>query len=109
MERRWGERQVANASVRLRSRAGAPVPGRLINVSASGALIATRLPAPVLSNLEVLVSTDHVGRDIDVSIPGQVIRRTPNGLAVEWFEFAPEPLRCLIGSMPADRNGGSNM
>jgi hypothetical protein len=102
VERRWGERQDANATVRLRNRAGAAVPGRLINVSASGALIATHLPAPVLSNLEVLVSADRVGRDSAVAIPGQVIRRTPDGLAVEWIEFAPEPLRALMDSISAN-------
>jgi hypothetical protein len=109
VERRWGERQAANANVRLRSRAGVPVPGRLINVSASGALIATRLPAPVLSNLEVLVGSDRFGRQSDVSIPGQVIRRTPDGLAVEWIEFAPEPLRSLMGSLPVLTKGGAKV
>jgi hypothetical protein len=77
-----------------------------VNVSASGALIATRLPAPVLSNLEVLVRSNRVGRDSDLCIPGQVIRRTPEGLAVEWFEFAPESLRALLGSLPAASQGG---
>lgn len=109
MERRWGERQHANASVRLRSRSGAPVPGRLINVSASGALIATHLPAPVLSKLEVLLGADGFGRDRTASIPGQVIRQTPEGLAVEWIEFAPEPLRYLMGSMPDVSQGSTEV
>ncbi len=109
MERRWGERQDANANVRLRSRAGALVPGRLINVSASGALIATHLPAPVLSNLEVLLAADGFGRGRADSIPGQVIRQTPEGLAVEWFELAPEPLRPLLGSTPAVPQAGAKL
>jgi PilZ domain len=95
MEHRWGNRHDTNKSVRLRTAGGAAAQGRVLNVSVSGAFVSTHLPAPVLSHIQVSFEVGHWDGE-PATIDAQVIRRTAQGLALEWTEFAPEAVWALM-------------
>lgn len=87
MEHRWGERSQVAVKVRL----FAPGPdisrlGCILDISASGAFIETRLKPQLLQRLQVEVRTQtSTGRE-RVIVPACVVRRTAVGLGVEWCE-----------------------
>ena len=79
----------------VRTRNGVTVQGRVLNVSASGALIRGLLQVPL--HTQVLVQIDAPGRLAGrISLAGEIARQTPEGFAVEWSEFAPQALRDLV-------------
>jgi hypothetical protein len=67
----------------------------LHDVSISGAFIASPLPAPLLSYVQVQFTTADHGYQFGTAVEGQVVRRTPQGFALEWCEFAPEVVSTL--------------
>lgn len=95
MEHRCGYRRSLEAVVTVRTRGGVAVQGRVLNVSASGALIHGALQVPI--HTPVLVQIDAPGRlGGRISLSGEISRMAPDGFAVEWSEFAPPGLRDLI-------------
>ena len=90
MEHRWGQRWEVEKSVQLRTRGGVVARGRLCNVSISGAFVESTLPVRLLSYVQVHFATELMSRRTNLSIEGQVVRRSAEGFAVEWCEFAPE-------------------
>jgi hypothetical protein len=95
MEHRWGARHAADHAVQLRTRDGVASQGRVVDVSISGALIATLMPAPTLSYIRVFLASDQPDRRARTMIEGQVVRHTAEGFALEWCEFAPDAVRAL--------------
>ena len=86
----------------VRTRNGVTVQGRVLNVSASGALIRGLLQVPL--HTQVLVQIDAPGRLAGrISLAGEIARQTPEGFAVEWSEFAPQALRDLVREAAAPR------
>jgi hypothetical protein len=97
MEHRHGMRYPVDVGVYARSLHGAvSAVGQLCEVSISGGFVRTTLPIRAFAHisLELLVP----GRP---SIQGQVIRRTPAGIAVEWQEYAPWLVQLLADRTPA--------
>jgi|SRR4051812_30515967 hypothetical protein len=95
MEHRCGYRRSLEAIVTVRTRSGVTVQGRVLNVSASGALIRGVLQVPL--HTQVLVQIEAPGRLAGrISLAGEISRVTPEGFAVEWSEFAPQALRDLV-------------
>lgn len=97
MEHRYGMRYPVDVGVYARSLHGAVSSvGRLCEISISGGFVKTTLPIRPLAyiSLEILVS----GRP---SLEGQVVRRTADGIAVEWNEYAPWLVQLLADSTPA--------
>lgn len=70
--------------------------GQLREVSISGGFVRTTLPIRSLAyvSLEILVG----GRP---SIDGQVVRCTPEGIAIEWSEYSPWIVQLLADRTPA--------
>ena len=109
MEHRWGERFPVELIVRLHSGSTTILDSRLTNASVSGALINTNIHLPVFSH--VVVEFD-VPRRSGVSghrVPAYVVRHAPEGLGLEWQEFAPRPIVNLLettlrGSGPRGRH-----
>lgn len=97
MEHRYGMRYPVDVGVYARSLHGAVSSiGHLCEISISGGLVRTTLPIRPLAyiSLEVLVS----GRP---AIEGQVVRRTPDGIGVEWNDYAPWLVQLLTDRTPA--------
>ena len=96
MEHRWGERFPVELAVRLHSGSTTILNSRLIDASVSGALINTDIRLPVFSH--VIVEFD-IARRSGVSgqrVAAYVARHAPDGLGVEWQEFAPRPIVNLL-------------
>lgn len=86
----------------VRARNGVTVEGRVLNVSASGALIRGVMQVPV--HTQVLVQIDAPSRLAGrISLAGEIVRITGDGFAVEWSEFAPQALRDLVREAAAPR------
>jgi hypothetical protein len=68
----------------------------LANASVSGALIDTDIRLPVFSH--VIVEFDVARRlgPAGQRVPAYVVRHAPEGLGLEWQEFAPRPIVSLL-------------
>jgi hypothetical protein len=114
MEHRWGERfpvalavrlsyvappallGIPSAVLRLHSGATTILESRLTNASVSGALLNTDVRLPVFCHV---VLEFEVARRSGVTrqrVPAYVVRHAPDGLGVEWQEFAPRPIVNLL-------------
>jgi hypothetical protein len=94
MEHRCGTRYKVDLAVYARAHAGVVSSvGRLRNVSLSGGFLETALPAQPLAHISLrLIDADG---QLGPRLEGQVIRRDPNGLGIEWSEYATELIRAL--------------
>jgi PilZ domain-containing protein len=98
MEHRCGFRRTATAQVLVRTPDGISAKAELRNISASGALLRTPLPAP----LYALVSVRFPGRIDAHWIEAHVVRQADDGLAIEWTEFSPDVVREVLRSISRD-------
>jgi hypothetical protein len=93
MEHRWGQRSNCDVAIRLRPRNGTRnsewIQGDILDVSASGALISSRLKVPLFGRLEVSMA----GELIDANV---VRHAGLDATGVEWEEFAPSPVIALL-------------
>jgi hypothetical protein len=105
MEHRWGTRSVLDAAVRLLSGSRNAVSGHITNASLSGAFIRMGARLPVFGY--VLVELDGSGsrHRAPPRIPAYVVRQTPDGIAVEWCEFAPPAITSLLMGLPSPVTG----
>jgi hypothetical protein len=69
---------------------------RLVNVSVSGALIATALDLPLHSN--ILVTPFHIDGSSERPIPACVIRAEPGAVGIEWRDMASPSVLALTGT-----------
>ena len=102
MEHRCGYRRAVNVPVVVRAAGGLVGRCTLCEISASGARLATSLPLPLESLVEIRFASVRGARG-GVTIEAEVVRRTENGFGLEWTEFAPEAARSLFA--PADESG----
>src|SRR5437762_77850 len=96
MEHRWGERRASNKSVYLRTRSGLAAKGAVRDVSISGALVITPMPVALYSYVCVYFRGAYGTHYTNAAAEGQVVRRLPDGFAIEWCEFAPQAVRALL-------------
>jgi hypothetical protein len=97
MEHRYGNRYPSVIEVYIRSRTGRlAAKGRLVNVSISGAFIATSLSVSPLSSITVQVVSEAPLSRRCVPIEAQVIRCTQRGLGIEWKELSTASLSQLV-------------
>jgi hypothetical protein len=107
MEHRWGQRRETSRSVYLRTHSGLAAHGLLRNVSVSGAFILTPLPVALFTRLQLFVATEgSYGKDRRSIQPieGEVVRRTGDGIAIEWKEFG-NAIFLAMGEVPGDLSG----
>ncbi len=100
MEHRWGHRHEVSKAVHLETRGGVIARGRLCNVSTSGAFVVTHLPVAVFAYLKVQFIAVVDGKRTKAAVEGQVVRKDPDGVGIEWSEFAPEEIRALMMDPP---------
>jgi len=99
MEHRWGWRLRVDLTARVGDSAGLNSIARLRDVSVSGAFLETT--AIVRANSCVFVQfKTHRGSN-SRELPAHVVRTTPEGIAVEWSEFAPHEVARLMETYPA--------
>lgn len=108
MEHRWGERIAVRLTVALSGGSLPPVAGSLENVSSSGAFVRTLGRGPARGPVDVTFEEHGSGRGRSVRLPAYVVRETESGVGIEWYEFAPRPVRQLLaGSKRNKRAGGA--
>ena len=91
VEHRWGQRKAVRQRVRVILAGAISAQGHVANVSISGAFVWTRLPAPVLSIVQIaFVADDHRSSLASGTVAAQVVRRTPEGLGLEWCDQVPK-------------------
>jgi PilZ domain len=88
VEHRCGCRTTVNVTVRVAIAASFCFIGRLRDVSASGAFLVTPLPVPDFGTLRIWLRTPVRG-NIESALAGGVVRSAPDGVGIEWLEFAP--------------------
>jgi PilZ domain-containing protein len=99
VEHRCGFRRSSRVEVLIRNRSGHIGEGTVLNVSASGALVETRLPLAPHSRVFLQFSRSTAqGRSRRVSVEAEVIRQDELGVGVEWVEFSPKGARDLYQS-----------
>lgn len=103
MEHRWGERVRLSAPVRVIAHSFSARAGRLINLSVSGGFIKTDVELRLLSRIQVALDLPVRARSDALLLAGYISRKSPDGIGIEWCEFAPEPVSELLKSMAARR------
>ena len=103
MEHRWGQRRAVHEPVHLRTAGGMTATGHIVSVSISGAFVKTALPALPLSVVLVGFMPERSQRGYSRFAPiieAHVVRRTEDGIALEWSDSAPE-LTSMLSQIPA--------
>ena len=101
MEHRRGEHIEIDLPVRLNIRCGCAPDGQILNVSLSGAFVGTSEHIPAQANIDVEFMLMHSRSSKLYRVAGYVVRRTENGIALEWQEFAPRAIRALFALLQA--------
>jgi hypothetical protein len=95
MEHRWGKRSALDIGVRLCLASGAVSAGRLANASFSGAFVHTA--CRLLPFTRVIVELESGARhNTPQRIGAYVARAEPDGLGLEWCDFAPDAIATLL-------------
>jgi PilZ domain len=96
MEHRWGARVPVDLAVRVATRRFSVRPGRLLNVSLSGAAIESAIELRPLSRVQLAISSSHRSAQATAMVGAYVARRYPGGFGLEWCDFAPQAILELL-------------
>ncbi len=90
MEHRWGRRQPTNLRVRFFGMSGMTGVGRLLNISSTGAYLATTAPLRRLSLVYLEPAAAPFWEIQSRRIAASVVRQDAIGVGLEWCEAAAE-------------------
>jgi hypothetical protein len=90
MEHRWGRRQPTNLMVRFFAMSGMTGVGRLLNISSTGAFMATAARLRPLSLVYLEPAAAPFWEIQSRRIAASVVRQDANGVGLEWCEAAAE-------------------
>lgn len=96
MEHRWGRRMQSDMPIQLQYGSRIVVRARLTDLSLTGAGVDTRNPLPLAAHVDVQFELTRPRSSKLHSVPAHVVRHTEHGIALEWSEFAPRPIRLLM-------------
>ena len=96
MEHRLGTRVPLCLPARLDMRGETSALGCLLNVSLSGAYVATPRIYQLLSPIDILCARFGDDHAEPSGVSAYVIRKAELGVGVEWREFAPQTIRLLV-------------
>jgi hypothetical protein len=99
VEHRWGQRRAVHQFVHVCSLGGLAAQGHITSVSISGAFVATPLPAALFSVVQVAFVATRGRAHVTAALAAQVVRKTAEGLGLEWCEHAPDIVYAL-GAAP---------
>jgi hypothetical protein len=103
MEHRWGERHTFEQMVLLRA-AGWRVLAQVKNISVSGAYLRCVVPETGVTRIRVDFRQPPRGAEL----VAYVVRRTPDGIGVEWGEFGCRAVTRLLSQVrPAPVEAGA--
>jgi len=105
MEHRWGKRFDGDVSVTLRLASGEVVPGRMVNVSLSGALIRTQARLPLAGRVAVQIEAREPCEGPSRTVLAHIVRQGWGGAGIEWSDFSPGAICALLaeaGDVPAE-------
>jgi hypothetical protein len=91
-----------SVAVGLRAGSGPATPGRINNASLSGAFVRTSSDFRVFAHVLLEIEGSPVKSQ---PIDAYVVRVTPEGLGLEWAEFAPPAIAALLARASARRPG----
>jgi PilZ domain len=94
MEHRWGIRIQSDLPIRL-DISSRTVDARITDVSLSGAFVEVSERIPPEVSVEVQFDLMRSKNSKLYRAAARVVRRTEQGVALEWFEFAPRVIRTL--------------
>jgi hypothetical protein len=92
MEHRCGQRIRLNAPASVTDGSGWTAFVRVRDISASGAYLECSVPRAGVTHVIVRLK----GRRVGTLLAGDVIRRTPDGIGIEWGAFAPAAVAPLL-------------
>jgi hypothetical protein len=104
MDHRWGERFSFDLTVKVAARQHAVRPGRLTDLSVSGAKIQISADLRPLTRIQVAIALPSRLSQPTPVVSGYVTRRFADGVGIEWSEFAPDAVRELLKAARAHRN-----
>ncbi len=106
MEHRWGKRSAVDIGVRLYLRSEVIGTGSIANASLSGALVHTACRLQPF-NLVTIELESGVLHNTPQRIGAYVVRVAPDGLGLEWCDFAPPAIATLLARANAARASAS--
>jgi hypothetical protein len=93
MEQHRGQRRSTDVTVHFFTRPATMGIGRVLNVSATGAFMETRLPLRLLSLLYLQPTDPLLADGTGGRIAATVVRCSATGVGLEWCEFGAEATR----------------
>lgn len=99
MEHRWGARVRTNVTARVDASSHSFHLARLTDLSISGAFLRIGLPVDELHPIHVELAPSGSQKRSGVAIEAYVVRRTDEGVGIEWAEFGPIPVLQLLASL----------
>jgi hypothetical protein len=113
MEHRWGRRQSTDLMVRFFASSGSTGIGRVLNISSTGAFLATTARLRPLSLVYLEPAGATFWETQSRRIAASVVRQDASGVGLEWCEAAAEAtkvftrLTSLAGRSAGDVRGAS--
>ncbi len=96
MEHRWGQRHTFEQMVLLRA-AGWRVLARIRDISISGAYLRCVVPESGVVRVRV-----DFRQPRSTELVAYIVRRTPEGIGIEWGEFGCRAITRLLSRVPPD-------
>ena len=106
MEHRWGKRIPVELPLRIDARPNSIVAAVARNVSLSGAYVETAARLLLFARLNVELEWVYWSRAEPYRIPAYAVRSDAGGVALEWCDFAPAPIRAMIAAEAERARGG---
>lgn len=104
MDQRCGYRRPAQLKVLIRTSSGSVVEGEVLDISASGALVAGVAREAVCGS--VLLQFVKGGSPVlACAVKAAVVREAQCGFAVEWEQFSPPAIRSMLRQLALPPDG----
>jgi len=88
MDHRWGRREPTDVAVRVIAKPGVTAPGRVLNISLTGAYLETRVPLRLLSIVYLEPATPTSDPSAGPGIAASVVRQDARGVGLEWLDVS---------------------
>ena len=96
MEHRWGKRVECRIPVLVEAALHGRIVAHATDVSLSGAFLRTRTAHRLRVSIVIEVDLGSAMPDQYRRITGYIVRKTAEGVGLEWIEFAPQAIRSLF-------------
>ncbi|HWJ36747.1 MAG TPA: hypothetical protein VNR70_15885 [Steroidobacteraceae bacterium] len=101
MEHRWGRRQSTDVTVSFVAMPATMGVGRVLNVSMTGAFMATTAPLRLMSLVYLTPTVRPLVNGVIRRLGACIVRRDALGVGLEWCESAVEAYNLFAGFTPS--------